>query len=629
MCGIHLILDKRQKLSPSNSLPIESMMLSCAYRGPDAQGFRQSTGNRQQAWLAANRLKIMDPSPVADQPMVSPCSRYLLLYNGELYNFYELRNQLLQEGERFNTHADTEVLLKLLIRKGKEALPQLHGMFAFAFYDQQEETLLAARDRSGMKPLYFFENSHYLILSSETRSILASGLVQKELDEAQIDHYLQYKYATPGRTFFKNIVALLPGHILEKKDLQEKTIVPFTVGKEPPLALPQYHLSESKLLDETENLLTDAVLRHLGADVPCGLFLSGGVDSTLLLSIIQKQGAHPIPTFSILNEANERSFGTEDYHYARKAAEMYGQYHYELTLQPSLIEEAWHTYLSKTDQPIGDSASLMTFLLAREAKKAVGVVLSGAGADELFAGYNRHQAFQWYLKNYALIKNVSPAIKLGRHLPTGFRHPWRKSFRLLKKMSQSITEDPATTYQNFVRLSMPFPTGEPTAVTQPLTEPEPREETYLQYALDQDLHHYLVYDILTLSDQMSMAQSLEMRMPYLDNPLIHFATQLSPRLRLRHGPKWILRQLLERNGGRLFTRRKKEGFGLPTGAWLRKEKFHFLRQPLENPQALLFQYIAFSQVQKMLHAHVRQKADYSQELWALLLLSAWLSHHFE
>lgn len=621
MCGIHLILDKKKQ--PNLSVPISSMMQACTYRGPDHQDYI----NVQNIWMAGNRLKIVDVSAAANQPMVSATGRYILIYNGEIYNFYDLRNELLQAGERFTTHSDTEVLLKLLIKEGEQVLHRLNGMFAFVFYDQKKEVLLAARDRFGMKPLYFYEDATYLIISSETKGILASGLVNKALNEQQIYHYLQYKYATPGSTFFRNIYALLPGHILIKTGNEEKRIQRFISHQSS--ASPSHSISETDIINETEKQLTDTVLKHLAADVPCGLFLSGGVDSTLLLAIIKKEGAHPIPTFSIINDPADRSFGTKDYYYANKAAEMYGSFHYEMALKPQLVEEVWAEFIKKIDQPIGDSASLMTYLLAREAKKIVGVVLSGAGADELFAGYNRHQAYHFYLKYHAFINKTEPVFKFARHLPTGFSHPWRKQFRLLKKLGQSLVDDPITTYHNFITFDMPFTQQrEKSAPEYTLPDDEDFVEQHLRYALDQDLHHYLPFDILNVSDNMSMAQSLEMRMPYLDTQLANFARQLPATLRLKNGKKWILKNILKNHGGKLFTRRSKEGFGLPISVWLRKEEFQFMRQPLKDAKAPLFQFISFQQTKAMLQSHISRKADHGQELWALLILSAWLSNHF-
>ncbi len=626
MCSIHLIVDKEKQLRASQA--IEAMGQSTTRRGPDAQGFLRWETGSQTLWVAANRLKIIDPAPAADQPMVSADGRYLLVFNGEIYNYHDLRNQLLTAGVSFTTHSDTEVLLQLFMAEGAQALPRLNGMFAFAFYDRQEETLLAARDPFGMKPLYYVDNEHYLILSSTIQSILASGLVRKELDEQQISHYLRFKYATPSYTFFRHLRSLPPGFRLEKQGKHDSTKTSFL-----PAQLPDQHpdLSEDAVVAHTEELLTEAVLRHLAADVPCGLFLSGGVDSTLLLAIIRRQGAHPVPTFSVINEAAEQNFGTKDYHYARQAADQYGTHHYELTLQPALVEETWTDFLGQTDQPVGDSAALMTYLLSHEAKKVAGVALSGAGADELFGGYHRHAAFAWYLRHYALLQKTGFARKALRYLPAGRAHPWRKQFRLLQKLGQSLTGNPQATYQHFISLP---PLGGSYAEAEGSWQEPPKDqaafiEQYLSYALNDDLQRYLPCDVLALSDSMSMAQSLEMRLPYLDKNLSDYARQLPATFRLRHGRKWILKRILDSYGGKTFTRRSKEGFGVPSGAWLRNDAYRFLRQPLEDAGAPLFRYVPFAEVQQLLQAHRQHKTDHSQQLWMLLILSAWLTYHFD
>ena len=618
MCGIHLIIDKHRKLDTPTA--IKAMMQAGAHRGPDAQHHHHQEDG---VWMAGNRLQIVDHNPAADQPMRSADGRYILVYNGEIYNFYELRNQLLQAGEQFTTHSDTEVLLKLLIREGEAALAQLNGMFAFAFYDSLENKLLAVRDCFGMKPLYYYEDASWFVLSSETRSLMASGLPAKVLNASQTEHYLRYKYAASGHTFYEGVYQLLPGHVLEKTAGQPVATLPF--GK--PVHREDVAPTEADIIKHTKELLIDAVARHLAADVPCGLFLSGGVDSTLLLAIIQQEGLHPVPTFSVVNKAQDKSFGTQDYYFAAKAAKMYGNLHYELLLTPELIAGRQEDFLQYLDQPVADSGALMTYLLSGEAKKAVGVVLSGAGADELFVGYNRHEAFYWYLKNYRKLPFTRRALSLSKYLPTGFAHPLRQQFRLLKKLGSSLSDSPDTTFSNFISLDMPW---QQRLVEEAVVfDTKESIEQHLDRALTHDAQHYLPNDVLTISDRMSMACSLEMRMPYLDAALADYAQSLPAATRMIQGKKWILKQILEGYGGKAFARRSKEGFGLPLGAWMRMSTFDFLLQPLKDSKNVLYEYVPFDQVQIMLHAHVSEKADYSQELWALGILSAWIIRNFE
>lgn len=652
MCGIHFILDKRQQLL--SSAPLDRMMQESAYRGPDAAGTLRIDQRNHTAWLGSQRLKISDPHERADQPFVSSDGRYHLLYNGEIYNYYELRNQLLSEDVQFTTQSDTEVLLHWLIGRGSLGLNALNGMFALLLYDRQEATLWAARDRHGMKPLYYAEDEQYLLLSSEAKSIMASGLVEKVVREASFDSYLRFRYPPKGSTFFQSVAQLPEGHIFKAIGEQQSTVQSY---------LPTYHVaedrpwqpgqSEESLVATLEQRLTEAVLRHRATDVPTGLFLSGGVDSTLLLALLQQEGVPPLPTFSVVHEAQDRSFGTRDAEFARRAAEQYGTYHEAVTVTAAALEEHFDAFIRHIDQPVGDSGAFMTYLLSATAAQHVKVVLSGAGADELFGGYNRHWAYYRYLHRYPLIINVLPVAKaVASWLPTGVAHPLRKPFRLLKKGAEDLTDDPTETFAHFISLAAlrstnsfpPDPAGgsPPPAELGPmgpghdhlhraerhLYQSEDFVEEYLSYALEHDQQHYLRSDVLTISDSMSMVHGLEMRMPYLDQEVVSFANSLPAVLRLQHGRKWLLRRLLDSKGGKAYTQRRKEGFGLPLGGWLRDGKMPLIRRYLEAPDAVLYRYVPHEQIMALLQQHRRGTHDYSQELWSVLTLSAWLAYHF-
>ncbi len=377
---------------------------------------------------------------------------------------------------------------------------------------------------------------------------------------------------------------------------------------------------------KVEDLLKDSVLRHLTADVFSGLFLSGGVDSTLLLALMKEVGVPPVPTFSIVNDAQEKHFGTEDYRYAQQAAQQFGSYHREVSLTLSLFEEHFEKFVQQLDQPIGDSGAMMTYLLSQEAQQYVKVVLSGAGADELFGGYNRHQAYYQYLKHYSLFKWLAkPSKTLSSVLPTGYSQPLRKPFRLFKKFAQSLSDDPPTTFLQFVTLSGLKDC--PSSISEYHFRPEKDFiEEHLSFALQHDQQHYLIEDVLQMSDTSSMAHSLELRVPYLDAPLAHYVQSLPAVFRLKHGRKWILRNLLDQYGGKPFTRRAKEGFGLPFGHWLKEKRSTIIRQHLEDHQLPIYEFISFNKVDRLLTAHRRGYQDHSAELWSVMLLSAWLSN---
>lgn len=623
MCGFHLIIAKKNPAADLNQV-LQRMMQASAHRGPDASRTIHWQDSRQEIWFGAQRLKITDLSDQANQPFVSPDERYALLYNGELYNFYELRNRLLAQGETFTTYSDTEVMLKMLIRQGSAALEEFEGMFALAFYDRQEESLLLARDAFGIKPLYYTETDSFFLASSSSRSLAVSGLVSTEIDPEQIDHYLYFRYPQKGRTLYRQI------HSLPEKSY-------LTLSPEQTSQLQQHSSSSPsvndllpetlELLYQTEELLKDAVLRHIATDVPTGLFLSGGVDSTLILALIKETGAPPIPTFSIVNDAKEKNFGTQDYRYSRLAAKQYGSYHQEVPLSLSLFSTHLENFVQKIDQPVGDSGAMMTYLLSHEASQRVKVVLSGAGADELFCGYNRHAAYAYYLKHYQWFTRLH---RLGKSattlLPTGFPHPLRKTFRLIKKYAYSLSNDPATTFQQFIGFpALSAPPFNPTTTESVAPEDPCFIEYYLALALEHDQCHYLIEDVLQISDHSSMAHSLELRVPYLDAPLARYIQSLPAVFRLQRGKKWILKQLLNRYGGQPFAHRAKEGFGLPFGHWLRRESLPVIHQYLDDPQQSIYQFIPPEKAQHLLKMHRSGRHDYSAEIWSLLLLSAWLS----
>lgn len=623
MCGIHLIFDKKQQLETKTPASMKKMLQSSSYRGPDAQGMQSLSMKRGRLHLGSNRLKIIDPSERANQPMSSPDGRYWLCFNGTIYNYFELRNELLNQEIQFTTQSDTEVLLNMLITRGAKALQALNGMFALIFFDKQEQKLLLARDRFGMKPLYYTDQQNYLIVSSEAKGVMASGLIEKKLYEPALQDYLCLKYVIPPHTFFENVYQLPAGHYMEVSE--EKAAIHSYVNPLKRIDEP----SEEEVLERTEELLKDAVLNHLIGDVECGLFLSGGVDSTLLLSMIQELGAQPVPTFSVINSAEEAVFGTEDYQYARKAAKMYGNLHYELSLEQSVLQQHTEDFITHIDQPVGDSAAFMTYMLSAEVKKIAGVALSGAGADELFAGYNRHQAFYQYLRQYDTMMKAGGILKRGtRWLPTGFAHPLRKRFRLLKKLGQSLDKDPGRTFVNFLRQNMLSSDCQNSLSLHAFAGTEDFVEGWLYAALEHELQYYLPADVLSLSDNMSMARSLEMRMPYLDLPLASYMRSLPANFRIRHGKKWILKRLLEARGGKVFTQRAKEGFGLPFGQWLRSAEMANIRSSLQEREQLMYDYVSFEQVQHMLQNHQQKQADYGPELWSVWVLASWLQLHF-
>ncbi len=611
MCGINLIINKT-----SNNLDvshIKKMNSKISHRGPDYQCFLE-INNHHQLFFGHTRLEVLDCTNASHQPFVSSDSRYFLIFNGEIYNYKNLRRQLSSKGFTFQSTGDTEVLLQWLIYKGKEGISDLEGMFAFVFYDRKKEETLIVRDQSGIKPVFYYEDEKYLIVSSEIKGLHASQLVNKQLNVSQIAPYLLYKFPEKGKTFFEGIKELGNGKLLflEKGIIkEEKSFINSRTQQE---------FSDEKLVNQVETLIIESVKKHLQADVPVGLFLSGGVDSTLLLAVLKELGHYKFPTFSITHQAQEESFGTQDYLFAQKAAKQYKSNHQELKFDVSILNKL-DDFVETINQPIGDCAFFLTHLLSEFATQSVKVVWSGSGADEYFAGYNRHYAYQLYLKNFHHQNWKIKTIKsIGGVLPTGIAHPFRKRFRLYQKFARQLNQNPRQTFLNFTKVS--FSQNIFRQSIQDKLQQNDIDEFSLDDALSYDKEHFLISDVLNLSDQTSMLHSLEMRVPFLDTNLVNFMSQISASHLLKNGSKWVLKELLNKRGGAIYSNRSKEGFGVPFGEWIRQDKKHILF--LKSQTLIIYEFLSYTEIQKMIDRHLNYKQDYTTEIWNVLLLAKWL-----
>ncbi len=628
MCGIHLILDKQSKLRPA---AVVQMAEATTHRGPDACQTYFVPTPRQTLLLGHNRLKITDLRDEANQPMATPGGQYRLIFNGAIYNFRQLRAKLSRK-YAFRTESDTEVLLYWLAEHGQSGLASLDGMYALAFYDCGTEQLLLARDPWGMKPLFYFENHQYLIVSSEIRGILASGLVPKEPEPGQVSHYLQFKFAQRPGTFYRNIFELEPGGAYLSapgKKLARMTDHEIATPKE---AEPEDH---QPVLASLSQNLSETVSRHLVADVPAGLFLSGGVDSTLLLALAHQAGVKGLPAYTIAYGREDKPYATQDHHFARMAARQYSAELHEVPVSRRLLD-SFHEWLPTLDQPIGDGAAWLTWLLAQEARRHVTVVLSGAGADELFGGYNRHQAFHQYLKAYRWLKYCTPALQKAASLMpnrTGLRH-WHK-------LASQLHRQPAQTFVNFTaHLPGMLVKQEYANIGEPDWDRERAwpegaagqasrfVEENLRSALYHDQRYYLSGDVLALTDRMSMQHGMEARLPYLGRKITQLANSLPAVYRLQYGRKWLLKDMLKKLGGKAYVSRPKEGFGMPFGHWLRTPAGRPLTELLTNQQSAIFDVISYASAAELLGLHIAGRRDYSSELWTLLVLAGWMEGEF-
>lgn len=609
MCGIHLIIDKTATLRDH---AIHAMAGVTRYRGPDDTQAKIIKRPKHSYHLAVNRLMITDKSDVSAQPFMSEDGRYALLFNGEIYNYHTLKNELLTGGIRFQSHSDTEVLFQWLMRFGSGRIDELNGMFAFIFIDFQKEEFFVARDDHGIKPVYYFHDDKYLIISSEIQPILRTGLVSKNILHTSVLEYLQLKYVPAPRTFFQDVYEIMPGYLMEGN---VQTVRKWSFQKQEKQII--WHSPD---ISKIGALLRDSLLQQITAPVPVGLLLSGGVDSTLLLAIAHREG-FSLPAFSIVNSSKDRAFGTQDYRFAAKAAQRYGSEHHALEVDISILDQ-FHTFVQKLDQPIGDVAYLLTSEICGYASDTMKVLLSGAGADELFGGYNRHWAFYQYLKYRKWLRLLNPAFRISaKVLPAGFAHPWRKHVRLYKKLINSMHSSPEVAFLQFVRF-------------QEMEDDTPKEQfsgltnnsEWMAWALDHDLGNYLVQDVLALSDRASMWHSVELRVPYLDQELVRYMQNVAPQAIMKRGRKWILKELLAQHGGKEFADRPKEGFGMPLAPWLIDKKMDHLWRFAQNSDHPVFGYINKDLLEKLLNTQRRKAEDHGQFLWSVLILAHWLEH---
>ncbi len=613
MCGINLIIDKKKVIGPAI---IHKMASALHHRGPDDTRSQTIDAPEKTHYLASNRLKITDPSDNAAQPFMSSDSRFALIYNGEIYNYQSLKNQLIDAGISFTSHSDTEVLFHWLRVHGKAGIARLEGMFAFVFMDFENDDILIARDRHGIKPIYYYEDDRCFIASSEIKPLLETGLVKKELNDTQIHHYLLYKYARGPETFYKNIYEVPPGTVMHfhgKQWLSECFEHRQSSGKN---ILPD--------INEVEGLLTDSLLQQVNCNVPLGLLLSGGVDSTLLLALAKKEG-FSMPTFSIVNAKSEDAFGTRDNHFSRLAATTYESDHHEIEMDISILDQ-FDCFVQNMDQPIGDSAYLMTSEICKKASNSMKVLLSGAGADELFAGYNRHWAFHKYLKNRKILGAVMPLIKpMANAIPTGKPYPFRKLAKQAKKWVNSHDKLPETTFHNYLGHSDVFPDYCKDRANKVEIE---QQDDWLKWALWHDQSNYLIHDVLALSDRAAMRHGVESRVPYLDDHLVNYANGLSSKSLLAHEQKWILKEILEKNGGKKFIHRPKEGFGLPLSSWLMDSKVQYLWEWASSTESLIFDFVDRQKIDQLILQQKQKSEDHGPLLWSILTLSHWLQHNF-
>lgn len=613
---------------------LERMLITLRHRGPDETGSFQAEG----VGLGVQRLSIIDLAG-GQQPLANEDGSLWIAFNGEIYNYRELRADLLAKGHRFRSASDTEVILHLYEEQGEGCLHRLRGMFAFAIWDSSRQRLFLARDRVGIKPLYYVERNGRLLFASEMKSLLAWEGCPREIDPTGLDLFLHFLYIPSPYTIFRGIRKLPPGHrlILQGGSCQVEPYWDLSFPRERPLREEEYR-------ERCRQLLREAVACHLVSDVPLGAFLSGGMDSSTVVALMSQLSSGPVKTFSLGFEG-ERSYDEMDY--ARAVAERFGTDHHELRVKPEVIELlpqlVWHL-----DEPFADSSLILTYLVSRETQRHVKVALSGIGGDELFGGYPRYlglKLFRYYAGVPAPLRcrwlpwlaGYLPESTGSRNLPGRLKRFLRAgalspeegylrwiSFAEVGPFSLAALPPPSSKAEAAQGLSAsarddlgPYGLHRAFLVDGPATE-------MLDKALYLDVKTYLSDDLLMMGDKMSLASSLELRVPLCDHLLLEFAASVPPELRIKG---WRLKGLLkEVVSGMLppeILGRGKQGFMLPLGRWLRGEMKGFVLDLLSPERIRSRGYFEPDRVRWFLDQHFSGRRNFADQLFALIVLELW------
>lgn len=627
MCGICGEL-RFADAPPVQADHVRAMRDRLVHRGPDSEGLYVSPDGR--AGLGFRRLRIIDLSPNANQPMPNEDGSVVIVFNGEIYNFSGIRRELEARGHRFRSRSDSEVIVHLYEEKGPECFRDLDGMFAVAIWDTRRRQLTLVRDRAGKKPLFYYQDGTRLVFASEVKAFFAHPELGLDIDPESIPYYFLHGYVpTPG-SFYRRVKQVEPGtYVTVAADGSTRREIYWQLEYPTAAEVRRQPVNRAAAAATVRDLMTESVRARLMSDVPLGAFLSGGVDSTIVVGLMSRLMAEPVRTFSIGFEGDPAYDETS---YARLVAQRFGTNHTEFRVKPNaidLIEKlVWHY-----DGPFGDSSAVPTYIVSELTRRQVTVVLTGDGGDELFAGYSRFYA--------GVIAERIPK-SLGRSLnalvsrlgaPSSARHPLARAQRFTRAMTlplyERMTRWSGLFYEDLEALLLPdllrtippidrlrYIRGELDAMAR---------RTPLARLLHANYKSYLADDLLVKMDRCSMANSLEARSPFLDRRLTEFVASLPDRFKLARGrTKVILREAFEDLLPPEIDRRGKMGFGVPFGTWFRGELREYLEDLLLAPGARYGDYLSRPYVESLVQCHLTEEADLGLQLWSLLTFEVWL-----
>jgi asparagine synthase (glutamine-hydrolysing) len=626
MCGILGNINFNGTIEKSR---FKAMRDTMPYRGPDSNGLWFD--DAAKIGLAHLRLSILDPTPAGHQPRVEAAHNCVISYNGEVYNYLEIRAELETKGYTFETGADTEVVLKAYIEYGVDCLKHFNGMFAIAIWDGNKKELFLARDRLGIKPVYYFQNDDEFIFASETKAIL-KGLDKKPALNVQlIDSYMSFGYIPGENTLHQGIKRLMPGH--------------YGIFKDGSFSIKQYwdlsfaNNSEDKgfdyYVDGSKKLLESAIDLRLRSDVPLGIFLSGGIDSSAVVGLLADKVKEPLKTFSIGYDFGK---GFDETPYAQIIADKFKTDHHEIKITPAQFKEFIPEYISLMDEPVTEAAAISLFFVAKLAKEKVTVALSGEGSDEIFAGYDLYQ--------YMNVLNKYRAV-VGQTGSNFFAGVSNKVLGKSHKVSKYLTMATLPIEQRYKGMST-YPDHEKEALYKPEFKAEIEQNSQvssrdytkslfektknadaLSKMLYFDTKTWLVDDLLIKADRMSMAASLELRVPFLDYRLVEFAATIPSKHKIKKGEgKYPLKKMMEGILPNDIIYRKKMGFPTPLKLMFQNELRDYAENLLLSKETRLHQFFKKSRIEQLIQEHNNDKFDHHKTLWQLVVLEEWLRRNY-
>ncbi|HEY2548627.1 MAG TPA: asparagine synthase (glutamine-hydrolyzing) [Candidatus Acidoferrum sp.] len=621
MCGIcgKLEFDPQAKVAPNL---LKKMADAIVHRGPDDEGYYA----KGQVGLGFRRLSIIDLSG-GHQPLSNENDSIWIIFNGEIYNYQKLRAELVSKGHSFRTKSDTEVIVHLYEEYGRDCVQKLRGMFAFAIWDSVQKCLFLARDRVGIKPLYYYLDQNFLSFASEMKAILVDPAVRREIDPAMIDRFLTYYYVPGSPTLLRNFFKLDPGHWLAAQDgnIQIKSYWDIDFQRV------EHQQSPEALEQQVVNLLDDSVQLHMISDVPVGFLLSGGVDSTAMLSLVSQKAHNPLSSytigFSYPGVVDERPF-------ARLAAERFGSKHYEISITAREFASFLPEYVRYMEEPVCEPASVALYYVSKLASQYVKVLISGEGGDEAFGGYDNYRNMFWLETMKKALGPLRSTVGQAMAL-LGRMADSRVLTKYAPLMNATLDEHylsrTSSPYQYFNRTPSAIYSAEIAQRVDKLRSADVTRSLLsgmshygpLEKMLYVDTKTWLPDDLLVKADRMTMANSIELRVPFLDHKVLEFAARLPRNQKVRGWKmKYLLKKALANHVPRQILDRRKVGFPNPSASWLRHDLKDVVTDILLDSKSISRGYFRREAVERLIERDSRSRR-YTAEIFSLVVLELW------